>query len=461
MKDSPSPEQTSPNPSPFFSRVWNGEFCTALRAHRGLVLVLALCFLLAAACQLGLIKTYHGRNLSDAHVYRTWGYQTAEYRSFYPDGDDVYSPYIFNPGYVNYLSVFFRHTKNDKIVMLANVVLNAMLGFFVLYIGYKLFRSMRVGLMAAILFFLFPAFSAEVALLRSELLFTMLAFGALAVFLSGWKFRYMLAGLLLGLANFVRPVAIVFLLPICGWALLRSIPLRRFAWLPACMVAVTLLFGWVSYRHSGYFVYQSTTGGVNLLMGANDDANGGYSSEVFAEGKAGYIPAWEEVTFAEKDAFWRAQAIDWIKEHPFRFLQLVPRKLFYTYATDTYSFSPLFDNQVSTESREYVIGLLDTLLHLRLGELRWQDVVVMVNQILYMLFWALSLFAAIRMLVRKRFRDALLLLGSIVVLGMGITALTSGGARYHFPYLPVLILLSAYGLSTLRFGKRSAVKPAE
>ena len=91
--------------------------------------------------------------------------------------------------------------------------------------------------------------------------------------------------------------------------------------------AVTVcVIGGIAYFNCGYFAYQATTGGYNLLMGASEGADGTSKFEVFGEGGAGYLSEKQksEMTFKEKDAFYKSEAMKWIKENPGDYIKLMP-----------------------------------------------------------------------------------------------------------------------------------------
>lgn len=428
-----------------------------LRTHKRLLYSIAVALCVVIACQLILVFTFRGDQVSDGMAYKVLAQETAERSSYYPDDDDVYKPYVFNPGYVNFLALFYRLRQDDTLPMLANIVLNGVMACQLYVVGFRLLGKRRIGLIAMLLYLLFPTYIADVTNFRSDLLFTTLVFGALACVLSGKKGRYALAGVLLALANFVRPVAIVFILPLCLYLWLQRISLRRWVALLLGGLIVTAGFGILSYLHTGFFTFQSTTGGVNLLIGAHDNATGAYVS-VLDPGEPGYLPELDRMTYPEKDAFWRDTAIRWMAEYPVRYAQLIPKKLFYTYAGDAYAFASLYDSRIPPSVDPPLKDLASNLLHLRLGAMDWRDGVVLLNQALYLLLLAGCAVGAVWMLHKRRHLRALLLLGGILTLGAGMSALIVGSMRYHYPYLPVMMLINALLLHEWRAARRS--KPA-
>jgi hypothetical protein len=147
------------------------------------------------------------------------------------------------------------------------------------------------------------------------------------------------------------------------------------------------------------------------------------------------------MTYSEINAVYSAAAKKWIRENPGRFISLMPKKLFYMYATDTYAGEVYFDNLKPTAGEAYVREIVGMLR----GQGRaWTfgDVVICWGQAFYMLMFALFLCGVIRSM-RKGYWRSLSFLYGIFLIGTAAVCLTVGSGRYHFPYLPVLQITAA------------------
>jgi hypothetical protein len=155
------------------------------------------------------------------------------------------------------------------------------------------------------------------------------------------------AGILIGISIAVRPL---------GWAFLAAILLFHFYQfiktkksnvglisVYAGTVLFIFLFGSFNYLHFGKFEFTATTGPVNLLLGANDDATGGFNSIVYEKGNIGYIKNPEKLTYEQKGDFYLTQAINWIEENPSKWISLIPMKSIHTFAWDDISVTALFN----------------------------------------------------------------------------------------------------------------------
>ncbi|MDX1359449.1 MAG: glycosyltransferase family 39 protein, partial [Clostridia bacterium] len=176
------------------------------------IAIIAVCILVIL--QISALFIFSGDQIEDSEDYRDWAIEKADSNSFYPDETDANEKFMANPGFINYLSVFYRITNNDKVPIAANIVLVIIMAACVYFIAWKLFKNKIVAWLSILLLAVFPTFIGEILNLRSEILFTTLAYAAVAVFLSNIKFKYVLCGILLALANWVRPLGLVFLLAI-------------------------------------------------------------------------------------------------------------------------------------------------------------------------------------------------------------------------------------------------------
>jgi len=190
-------------------------------------------------------------------------------------------------------------------------------------------------------------------------------------------------------------------------------------------------------------------------MGANDDADGSYNNTVFNEGNIGYISDEDKSEFDYKDysAFYKRAALDWIKDNPAKYLRLIPVKLFYLFSTDTYSAQSFFDNTINTSGKNYLVRLKDILL-LKSGVApAFGDAVAIFTQLGYMALVMLFMASTVFVLKKGIWRTVLPLY-VIFVLGTVMTIITVGGARYHFPYLPIFIIMSSLFIDGMIKSKR-------
>ena len=401
--------------------------------------------------QLALCLTFDGMQVSDAESYLELALYCAEQHTWYPEPRDLFATYIFGNGYVNLLSVIMRLSTDMVWPFLLNMVFTQMIVLSWADIARQLTGRTQTACLTVVLLCTMCGLWGEAVATRTELCFMAFMGVSLALSLRRNAGALLAAGALMGLANWVRPLLVVFLPGVLLFFLMRRVGWKRVLAYLAGLMLVIVLVGTRAYQRTGRFVYQAQTMGVNMLMGANDDADGSYVGEVYDEGKPGYVAPGSGVTFDERDARYKHYAVEWIKEHPLRFVALAPAKLCYYLATDIYCGSSFFGNRIQTDNLGYIRELAAIVTGRGSRPFALGDAVVILSQLTYMLVF-LAYVAFVVDCLRRRCWLRLLPLHLIFALSCGVTIMTVGGARYHMPYLPIFCLCAAI-LIDCRAGK--------
>lgn len=421
--------------------------------------IIALCsYLLMLAMQIRNIVVFQGSPKSDAARYVGDAFSNLEAGTWYPTESDFVGGGVAGTGLVNYFIFLLRIVPETKIIYVGNLLLVQMMLFSTVYIAKKITQSDTVGYITASIFCLTGTYWAEVCVARTEIFFTALAFFALALAVRGSTLCVVLSGAVLAYAQWARPLAIAFIVSIV-WLFIRRADritsyIKFFAGF-ACVVAVLTAF---TYVNSGYAVYSPTIADGNFLMGANEHADGSYNNTVFQEGKAGYISPEKkaEMTVEEINAVYKKAATDWIKANPAKYLSLMPKKLFYFLATDTYSGDIYFDNKIQTAGKNYIQSLLNIITGNGERKLEFGDIAIIYTQVFYVVTLALFLAGVFHSMKNGYWRTMSFLYG-IFLIGVASALYTVGAGRYHFPYLPVMIITAAVFVDTM-FLKRNPKK---
>lgn len=267
--------------------------------------------------------SYYQRALN---LYDQWCYDV------FPGVPDASYP----PAYPILLAAAFVLVPTSHTLALAKLV-NCLLGGLTIFIGGQLARRFwghRAGLLAALLAAIYPRYLLMPCILASENLFAPLLL--LFIYLSLQACRRsrspraaVLGGAALGLLALTRTVAYYFG---CLW-LLGAIASRK-RW-RVILLEMTLLLGvqhavmlpW-AIRNSvaiGRFTFLTTTGGINLFIGNNPHASGGwYDWGADLERVAPGIL--RKGSVAIDDAA-RAAALAWMRDHPAQATLLYFKKL--------------------------------------------------------------------------------------------------------------------------------------
>ncbi|MDR2120051.1 MAG: glycosyltransferase family 39 protein [Tannerella sp.] len=375
---------------------------------------------------------------SDAAMYDEYARQCYAHKTLYPDATQVYTNYIFNPGYVNWLLLHFLVFGSLSFVNVCNILLNVLIVWEIFLLA-KYFFDRQTALISVILYCLLPSNTLIVQTHLTELPFMAAVLGAVCSVRRDKYLLLALAGILLAAANWIRPVALLFLLPVVIYMFMHKFHARNYLSLLLPLFAATLLIGVCSKSSSGYFVYQSSSGGFNLVQGANDHADGGYGKECFKEGNLGYIEDMAHRTFAERDSIWKARSVEWIKKNPVGYISLIPVKFARMWWGDDYLGGFLKGNPSFMSTNPSAVQKIQRVLSGFLFSLTYYVV---------MLCFMTALFK----LRKKRNRDMYLLLLPIVLCTV-MQVLIYGSQRYHYPCIPFVIFFAAWWISSLRTKK--------
>ena len=287
---------------------------------------------------------------SDALYYYRLADECIELNEFYPAEKHLFEDYLVAPLYINILIILLKINNSTIVVSLFNLFIVLATIFFLFKISSKIF-SEHAARLTIIILMLYLNTIGLVLQNYTELLFTFFIVSSVYFATLSKKSLLLISGILSGSAIAVRPLGWAILLAFIALQILATIKTKKIIFDYFLIYAGTLtfimLFGLFTYSHFGRFEYTATTGPVNLLIGANDDATGGFNSIIYEKGKAGYLENPGALTYLEKGAFYREQALKWIEENPLRWLLLTPMKLIHSYGWDDVSLSYLLGYDVN------------------------------------------------------------------------------------------------------------------
>lgn len=300
--------------------------------------------------------------------------------------------------------------------------------------------GMRAGLIAAGLIAAWPSLIMYTSLVAAEAVFLAAMLAGWIAFIHaggpGWRgwLPWVGAGVLLGLACYIRPIAL--LLPIVLGA--TRIYARPAAWrslgLGAAVTLITIiavLAPWTARNAAvlGKPVLVSTNLGPNLWMGNHPGTSGTYKP----------LPAWthgmDEIT---RDEALKAEVVGYILEEPGAFIARTAWKAVLLHRGQT--IAVVWNGE----------GLAP------IGEIGITALKVLASG-----FWYAVLIAALAGTVLLIRREGLFGAAFHPVLAgwaylTAVHAVIVVGDRYHFPSIPVIAILAALALATLLAGRRDA-----
>jgi|GEM_PF-4144979 len=400
--------------------------------------------ILSAIIQIIEIHFLNIEQTSDFKLYVDYARKVINTGIIYPGHSEVYSNWIIAPGYVNFLALLLLIFKNNlRHVMYLNVVMNFILLFEVYFLASKV-GNKKIGKISVILFCIYMTNYAEILFTGTELIFVVLAYGALCLFFKDKYKYYLISGAMLGIANWARALMLPF---IAVMVLLFIFERKNYKRLITFFLGIAIacsIIGGAVYKDFGYFSFQSITTGPNLLMGANDNARGDFNDDVLQPGGIGYSARDNhKLTVKQRNKFWTDEAVDWIEKHPFKYIGLMPAKLYYMYKED---YSIVY--KLSTNDFSFIYRAM--FKNARLYEFFMRVFGVFTHQLnflYYVFLMILSIVGTILALIKKEYK--FLIFSGIIFFITGFTILLVGHDRYHYPCMYAVIILAAYSIKHL------------
>ncbi len=377
---------------------------------------------------------------SDADFYYTRAISLADGLGYLSNKGQATA--FWPPGWSLALSAVFRaFGPSVAAVGLFNLACAALSGWLVLDLGRRLFGSELAARIGLLLLALYPNNAAYVPLALTEVFYTTLLLGAcwLMIARPSWP-GLVAAGVVMGAATLVKAQTLVVVPLVLGiaalqaprlWLALRGAAARAVL---VIIVAALVISPWTlrNYRELGAWVAVSSNGGITLLTGNNDSADGAYTPKdpaVLA------LDARTELTELEYDSEAKRLGFEWIKADPGRFAALMPLKLLRLWGPDG---EAIWFYERGAAAYPANAGLF---VAVRLANQAWY--------VLLLLGFA----AAAPVMVRQRLRSGQNLVGwwllpyGIAAYPTAIAIIFSGQSRFHYPAMPFIAMTCGWLLA--------------
>jgi hypothetical protein len=182
------------------------------------------------------------------------------------------------------------------------------------------------------LFVLFPNNIFYAGLIANELLFTTFLLICTLVYLSSFKYKYAVLGILTGINTIIKPFFIVFFFAVFLVDLLKD--RKPLAAVKNSMIVLLLccltISPWV-YRNTrliGEFTYVSNNSGIVLYINNNSqNSTGKWMDAGDVENSVVKTQAYQDASMTGKNKMLSAAAKQWISSHPREFLNLGMKRL--------------------------------------------------------------------------------------------------------------------------------------
>lgn len=236
--------------------------------------LILLCFLI----QIFLIVSFGDyKQLSDYGEYISLAKDCIARGNWYPDSANMHDSYIFAPGLINYFILQMKLFGTMSVNLWLNLMLNLGIIYFVYSISNKLFNK-TTAYISVIAYSLLYSTWWVVIPAGTEVPFLFLSLLGLWAVVNQKNIGYIfLAGVAFGLANWIRPLVVIFLITALVMMYMNKVKISKYISLAVGFVLVLGLIGAASYKSANRVILQSSTSGVNLAYTSNDKAYGGGS----------------------------------------------------------------------------------------------------------------------------------------------------------------------------------------
>ena len=386
--------------------------------HRQLILGLIVLF---TVLQLAILFAFGYTPYPDSNGYLLLAQESLQYSEPYPIVSKLNDyPFLWNIGTINITaaSLALFHSVTPLLVLYS--LMKGITAWLFYALTDKIWGS-KTAFIALIIYLIYPANYGEGTSLLSELPF--MFFIMLGMYLSIVRNYSFLGGMMLAVANWFRPMSVIFLLAIIIFFLIKW---RKSIKLLLGYSVMIALIGFCTMHRTGLFLYQAKTGWMALAD---------YSTNHAPESMQ--VRDHQEWNVSQKDSAWQALFFDWLKDHPSEYVQQMPAKLINTYVSDNVNMCTFIPDKAHKEYMYEEVSM-QTLISCfpKLSAVQW---LTLGNLIIYCL---LLLSAVISLIYFKK--DTHLLPVSIIVLGtLLLLFLGHGEARFHLPFMPFIMMLSA------------------
>jgi len=381
---------------------------------------------------------------SDYGIYQYYASMCSEAHTMYPNETFVHNECILAPGWINILTlwhVIFKSFTGVPYLLLCMNALNAWL----LWLTCSLLSQKKA--LKYIVFYcyiLIPAFATNSIVLATEVPYVTFSLLSFYLCLRKEYISIVFAGISIAIALWIRPLADAWIIA----ALFILITNRYYIKALVYSIMVIITCSTISIAtHANFpdYVYKATTGGVNLLMGANDNSIGTYVWGLRSKGGVGYLPGLRtesdmpvcitlDVTdkyhkecsqlyrYNEVDRYYKEMAIEWIVANPIKWIKLIPKKLNYLLFKGTFKADPLSDAQyLYTKPIRWMYN--------------WQTAFVTIIMII----------SIIGLFFPTSWKDKHRIYVVIpIILATGMTIMCFGDPRFNFIFLPLVLIYFAY-----------------
>lgn len=394
-------------------------------SHRQLTYILIAVFTLL---QLVILAIFGYTPYPDSDGYQLLAQEAIEYGEPYPVSSLINDyPFLWNIGPINMTAASLALCHSITPLLVIYALMKGTTAWLFYAVTSKICGA-RTAFIALIIYIVYPANYGESTSLLSELPF--MFFIMLGVYLSIVRNHSLLGGMMLAIANWFRPMAIVFLLAMIIYFLFKW---RKSLKLFIGYAVTIMIIGCTSMWRTGLFLYQAKTGWMALTDYSTNHSQ--QSMEVRDN---------RDWNVSQKDSAWRSLFIDWLKDHPKEYIKQMPAKLVNTYISDNVNMCTFIPNKEEKEYMYEEVSMQTLIKNFPMfSTVQWLTIVNLAIYFLILISALLELFYFQRN--TSILPCSIIAIGTLLLLFVG-----HGEARFHQPFIPFFIMLTAIFINRIR-----------
>ncbi len=394
-------------------------------SHRQLTYILIAVFTLL---QLVILAIFGYTPYPDSDGYQLLAQEAIEYGEPYPVSSLINDyPFLWNIGPINMTAASLALCHSITPLLVIYALMKGTTAWLFYAVTSKICGA-RTAFIALIIYIVYPANYGESTSLLSELPF--MFFIMLGVYLSIVRNHSLLGGMMLAIANWFRPMAIVFLLAMIIYFLFKW---RKSLKLFIGYAVTIMIIGCTSMWRTGLFLYQAKTGWMALTDYSTNHSQ--QSMEVRDN---------RDWNVSQKDSAWRSLFIDWLKDHPTEYIKQMPAKLVNTYISDNVNMCTFIPNKEEKEYMYEEVSMQTLIKNFPMfSTVQWLTIVNLAIYFLILISALLELFYFQRN--TSILPCSIIAIGTLLLLFVG-----HGEARFHQPFIPFFIMLTAIFINRIR-----------
>lgn len=377
------------------------------------------------ALQLAVLAIFGYTPYPDSEGYIKLASECVSLNDLYPAASTLNDlAFIWNVGSINAVAASLRLFGSITPLLILYSLMKGTTAWLTYKTTAKAFDG-KTAMIALCLYAAYPANYGEGTSLLSETPFMFLTM--LGMYAAVCRDKSFASGTLMALANWFRPMGLVFLLALLTYK--RKHAIRQMAGYAAAIC----LIGSTCYLRTGHFIYQAKTGWMALLQYSVDNTADPTDDTLVYTGDANAV---------EKDAIWRNNFKQWLLSHPTDYVRQMPKKLAKTYISDNVNMCVFLKDK---GKRKYMYEEISmrSLAH-DFPRYSAAQLITLTNLLYYYALMVMFVLGTAKMLAHKEYDKATLPLATTLTGTAVLLLFGHGEARFHTPFMPFVIMAAAH-----------------